>query len=90
MNFVCNTVVTAVPSGQSIEVISGRKYLTLTIARNPGTTVLARNVEVSSDLVTWSSGKRHTTVLLDNAQNLKVRDNTPLTVAAKRYIRLKL
>ena len=34
-------------------------------------------------------GKRHTTVLLDNAQNLKVRDNTPLTVAAKRDIRLK-
>ena len=72
-----------------IEVIGGRKYLTLTLTKTPGNTALPRAVEVSPDLVAWSSGKAHTTVLLDNATTLKVRDNTPVTRDAKRYIRLK-
>ena len=74
---------------RGIEVIGGRKYLTLTLAKTPGKTVIPRSVEVSSNLVVWSSGKTHTTVLIDNATTLKVRDNTPLTRNAKRYIRLK-
>ncbi len=74
---------------RGIEVIGGRKYCTLTLTKTPGKTALARNIEVSSDLIHWSSGKAHTTVLLDNATTLKVRDNTPLTRDAKRYIRLK-
>ncbi len=72
-----------------IELIDGRKYLTLTIARRPGTSVLPRDVEVSSNLVDWSSGKRHTTVLIDTATTLKVRDNTPVSQNARRYIRRK-
>ena len=82
---------TGIPTApvHGIEVIGGRKYLTLTLTKAPGKTALPRNVEVSSNLVAWSSGKTHTTVLLDNATTLKVRDNTPLTRGAKRYIRLK-
>lgn len=72
-----------------IELIDGRKYLTLTITKTPGTTALPREVEVSSNLVDWSSGTNHTTVLLDNATTFKARDNTPVTRDAKRYIRLK-
>ncbi|MES2923267.1 MAG: choice-of-anchor D domain-containing protein [Verrucomicrobiota bacterium] len=88
-SLVEKTTIPAAPPVSSIEVIGGRKYRTLTIARTPGTTVLPRDVEVSSDLVGWSSGKRHTTVLLDNAKTLKVRDNTPVKPDSKRYIRLK-
>ena len=80
--------VSKVPS-RGIELIGGRKYLTLTLTKPPGKTALSRNVEVSSNLVAWSSGKAHTTVLIDSATTLKVRDNTPLTRNAKRYIRLK-
>ncbi len=74
---------------QAIEVIGGRKYLTLTFAKTSGRTVLPRNVEVSSNLLDWSSGTKHTTVLLNNATTLKVRDNIPVTRDAKRYIRLR-
>lgn len=74
---------------RGIEMIGGRKYLTLTLTKTPGKTSLPRNVEVSSNLVVWSSGKTHTTVLINNATTLKVRDNTPLTRDAKRYIRHK-
>ena len=74
---------------RGIEVIGGRKYLSLTLTKTPGKTTLPRNVEVSSNLVVWSSGKTHTTVLIDNTTTLKVRDNTPLTRDSKRYIRLK-
>ena len=74
---------------RGIEVIGGRKYLTLTLTKTPEKTALPRSVEVTSNLVVWSSGKAHTTVLIDSATTLKVRDNTPLTRNAKRYIRLK-
>ncbi len=77
------------PPARGIEVSGGRKYRTLTIAKTPGTAALASKVEVSSNLVSWSSGKSHTTVLVDNAEILKVRDNTPLGANSKRYIRLK-
>ncbi len=77
------------PPISGIEVIAGRKYRTLTICRNPGTHVLARDVQVSSDRVDWFSGAHHTTVLTDDAQILKIRDNTPLTQDRKRFIRLK-
>jgi uncharacterized cupredoxin-like copper-binding protein len=70
----------------STEVIAGQKYLALTVAKSTGTT---HTVEVSSNLLDWYSGKNHTTVLTDDATTLKVRDNTPITSGAKRYIQLK-
>lgn len=70
----------------STEVIDGRKYLALTVTKSAGT---AQVVEVSSNLLDWYSGKNHTTVLVDDATTLKVRDNTPTTTGARRYIQLK-
>ena len=70
-------------------VINGQKYRTLTITWPEGQRDTTRKVEVSSNLLDWFSGKNHTTVLLDNANTLKVRDNTPITAGQKRYIRLE-
>lgn len=74
-------------ASSSVEVVSGVKYRSLTVAKvngeAPGT------VEVSSNLLDWFSGAKHTTVLIDNAQTLKVRDNTPIQSGTKRYIRIK-
>ncbi len=74
-------------SSTGVDVIDGKKYLTLTIDKTAG--VPAGTVQVSSDLVEWLSGKKHTTILVDDATTLKIRDNTPVTGGVKRYIRLK-
>ena len=74
------------PPVTSVEVIQGRKYLALTVTKQAGS---AATVEVSPDLLDWFSGKKHTTVLIDDATILKVRDNTPVTRDVKRYIRLR-
>ncbi len=70
------------------EVIKGEKYLALSVAKLPGGLSVG-TVEVSSDLLDWYSGKKHTTVLIDDEATLKVRDNLPYRQDAKRYIRLK-
>jgi hypothetical protein len=69
-----------------VEVIAGKKYRSLTITKNDGA---SGTVEVSSNLLDWYSGRKYTTVLLNDATTLKVRDNTPFTADSKRYIRLK-
>ena len=74
------------PPITSVEVIQGRKYLALTVTKQAGN---AASVEVSPDLLDWFSGNKHTTVLIDDATILKVRDNTPVTRDVKRYIRLR-
>ena len=73
-------------SATTTEVIDGRKYLTLAVIRPSGMNLM---IEVSPDLIDWYSGKRHTTVVTDDASLLKVRDNTPLAPGTKRYIRVK-
>lgn len=65
--------------------VDGKKYLTLTIQKS---TVKNPLVEVTGDRVSWFSGKKFTTVLKNNAQILKVRDNTPLS-KGKRSIRVR-
>ncbi len=65
----------------------GLKYQVLTVEKTAGQ--VSGKVEVSSDLVDWFSGSRHTTTLVDSATLLKVRDNTPVKSGEKRYIRLK-
>lgn len=76
------------PPATSVEVIEGRKYLALTVTKQAGNPV-AGSVEVSPNLLDWFSGKQHTTILIDDATTLKVRDNTPVSGGVKRYIRLK-
>lgn len=75
----------ATPSSvNSVEVVDGSKYLALTVAKP-----FEGKIEVSSNLLDWYSGADHTTVVTDDATTLKVRDNTPVTPDAKRYIRIK-
>lgn len=46
-------------------------------------------VEVSSNLMDWFSGEKHTEVLMENGRFVVVRDKTPTSPSAKRHIRLK-
>ena len=75
------------PQVTTVEVVQDQKYLALSVTKQPG--VATGSVEVSPNLLDWFSGITHTTILIDDATTLKVRDNTPVTREVKRYIRLK-
>lgn len=81
----------AIPSGKVTTVLGddGLKYKVLTVKKTADWAPAKRKVQVSSNLVDWFSGPKHTTVLIDDATTLKVRDNTPVRKGAKRHIRLK-
>ncbi len=74
---------------QTTEIIAGKKYLALTVAKPALPDGTPRTIQVSPNLLDWFSGDHHTTVLIDNATTLKVRDNTPISPDSKRFIRLK-
>jgi len=57
-------------------------YLTMTITKVPG---IAYSVLSGSDTTGWSSAD--TTVLVDNATTLKVRDNTPIATGPRRFLK---
>ena len=66
-------------------------YLTLTVSKNPNATDVIYSVETTGDLTNangWSSAT--TTVLVDNATTLVVRDNTAIGSAPARFIRLRV
>jgi hypothetical protein len=71
------------------ETINSLSYLTITIIKTPEATFENPVVEVSSNLVDWYSGSRHTTVIHEGALKLVVRDDTPIGPGSKRYIRIK-
>ncbi|MCX6872899.1 MAG: M64 family metallo-endopeptidase [Verrucomicrobia bacterium] len=77
------------PAGSLTHEATG-SHLTLTVPRRARRPELAYRVEVSDDLVTWHSGWGHTVVLRDDESMLVVRDATPMTGAARRFIRLKV
>ena len=70
--------------------INGEKYLTLTVTKSSAASDLNFDVEVNGDLSTWYSGDTHTKFLENTSTLLRVRDRTPLSNAAKRFIRLKV
>ena len=72
----------------SVEVIGGAKFLALTLTK-PIAGGPVGTVQVSPNLLDWYSGSQHTTVILDDATTLKVRDNSPITPDTKSYIRIK-
>ena len=73
----------------SVDIVDGQKFLTLTATKPPGISGITATIEVSSNLIDWLSGDQHTTVVMDNDATLKIRDNTPISPGAKRYIRLR-
>lgn len=68
--------------------ISGSNYLRLSIIRNPAATDITLTVEVSSDLITWTTVP--TVIETNTSTSLIVRDTVPMTSAAKRFMRLKV
>ena len=73
----------------STTVIGGEKFLVLTVAKPAIPDGVSRTVQVSSNLLDWFSGRDHTTVLTNDANLLRVRDNIPIAPGKKRHIRLK-
>lgn len=63
-------------------------YLRLTTPKVASASDLTYTVEVSADLVTWTTAG--TVVLINTPTQLQVRDNVLLSVGPKRFIRLKL
>jgi hypothetical protein len=67
---------------------TGQNYLTITIPRRLRRSDSTYTVQVSSDLITWSSGAGHTVVVEDSDTQLVVRDATPSGGSTQRFIRL--
>jgi hypothetical protein len=73
----------------SIQSDGGTNYLTLTVNRLADPTDVTYNVEVSGDLQTWEIGPPFTVTLTNIPSQLDVRDNTPVSGASARFIRLQ-
>jgi hypothetical protein len=80
----------ALPITSDVETIDGSRYLRLSVARNPAASDVSYIVEATNDLAagTWSSA--NTTVEVNTSSTLVVRDNTPVSSAGNRFIRLKV
>ncbi len=76
--------------GPTFTNVTGADHLTLEVPKNSAATDTTFLIEVSPDLVNWFSGPAHTTVLADTPTLLRVRDNTPVSGAARRFIRLSV
>ena len=72
---------------KGVDLIDGRRYRTITVIDPRGLQPSPESVQVSPNLVDWSSGRNHTTVVRSNAGMIKVRDKAPLTGDSKRHIR---
>lgn len=83
------TANTPVATPSSILDLNGQRYLQITVPRrvDHAATLV---IEVSSDLVNWSSGVSHTQVVSNTLASLVVRDLTPLSSSAtKRFMRVR-
>ena len=72
------------------QVIVENNFLTITITKQPGVTY---EVQTASDLrpsLPGSFSPATTTVLINNATTLKVRDNIATTAATSRFLRTKV
>ena len=68
----------------------GQKYLALTVTRSARAPDINYTVEVSSDLLTWTSAPAEIVILTDTPTQLVVRDNTPVPDATARFLRLRV
>ena len=74
--------------------VGSSSYLALTYIKPKTATDLTYAVEVSADLLTWNSGSAYTTDVSTvdggTTQQVTIRDLTPATGAARRFIRLRV
>jgi hypothetical protein len=74
-----------------LETIGSEQFLRLTVSKNPLATGISFAVEVSGDLSNppaWTTSG--TTVEVDSQTTLRVRDDSPVSSASQRNIRLKV
>ena len=71
----------------SPQVVNEGGFLTLSVAKRAGVTYLGQSA-ASPEAAAFSSDT--TTVLVNDATTLKVRDNSPLSAGGQRFLRLKV
>lgn len=76
-------------TGLPVAAVSG-SYLTMTVNKNPNATDVTYSVEVTGNLGANSWSTAGTTVLVNNATTLVVRDNTTVGGANSRFMRLRV
>jgi hypothetical protein len=74
----------------AIMTVDTRKYLSLTVEKNPNASGINYAVEVSGDLLTWSRGADDTVVVSETPESLVVRDILPLDDSTSRFLRLRV
>jgi autotransporter-associated beta strand protein len=78
------------PIVTDIETVNGKRYLRLTVTRNSLATDINTTVEVSGDISPGSWNSAGTTIEVNTATTLVVRDNIAIGAAQKRFIHLKI
>ncbi len=73
---------------RTVVVSHGMKYSAAILRKSRDRKDRGRQVEVSSDLVNWTSGIRHTQVVRETRDYLLVRDRLPIQPGARRYLRI--
>lgn len=63
-------------------------YLTMMLTKNSQAANVIHTVQVSTNMVNWTSGAGSTVILQNTATNLKVRDAAPHGTFPRRFIRL--
>jgi len=69
---------------------NGQKYLVVTVPRSPPAAGVTYTVEVSSDLLTWTSNPPEVVTLAETPTQLVLRHNTPIQQLTARFIRLRI
>ncbi len=86
-----NPLVAYAPGTAISAALAPSNFLTMTIAKNPAATDVHLAIEVTGDLTSqasWSASG--TTIDLETPTTLEAHDNTPMTAAQSRFIRLKV
>ncbi|MFZ4681538.1 MAG: hypothetical protein ACOYMS_03465 [Terrimicrobiaceae bacterium] len=85
---------TPVAVQQSVLRIESADYLAITYTENLASTDVTKRVEVSGNLVSWTSGPTATievsSTITGTRRTVTVRDTVPITAAQKRFIRLNI
>ena len=74
----------------SIVQVSGQNYLALAVSRTAQASDVTYAIEVSGDLLTWTSGPPYTVTITNTQTQFVARDNTPVSTATSRFIRLRV
>jgi hypothetical protein len=69
---------------------SGQKYMVVTVTRSPPASGVTYTVEVSSDLLTWTSNPPEIVTLTETPTQLVLRDNAPIQDVTARFLRLRI